>query len=269
MGSEHSNVRVHLLRPPHSAAAVLATEMIVHRKWTVARNAVGTSAPNPMPDLPRPENGSPTGSPPGQTERLRSILRTWLTALEPADDDTIVATVRSASSGFIGAISMNGSVQLVVARAGELSTELDAQILACLSAIGDEVPTNPADCESTLHDLGRWGAGNSASAAAGVGGSSSVRRRQITGLIDSAIQNAAPYLRSARSASAEKARRVATAPQCAAVEHELDSLLRSGLPTAELLEAIAALDSKRAGPGRTRDSCRTLKIHALLLMRHL
>jgi hypothetical protein len=94
-----------------------------------------------------------------------------------------------------------------------------------------------------------------------------VRRRQITRLIDSAIQNAAPHLRSARSATADKARRVATAPQCAAIEHELDSLLRSALPTAELLEAIAALESKHAGPGRSRDSSRTLKIHALLLMR--
>jgi len=90
---------------------------------------------------------------------------------------------------------------------------------------------------------------------------------QITRLIDSAIQNAAPHLRSARSATADKARRVATAPQCAAIEHDLDSLLRSALPTAELLEAIAALESKHAGPGRSRDSSRTLKIHALLLMR--
>jgi hypothetical protein len=240
--------------------------MVVQRKWSVARETVGTNAPSPMPDLSQQQNAS---SPMETTEHLRSILRAWLTTLEPADNDTIVATVRAASSGFIGAVSIKGIVQLVVARAGEVMTGLDAQILACLSASDDEVPTDPSDCHRALDDLCRWGAVNSASAAAGVGGSSSVRRRKITGLIDSAIQNAAPHLRSARSAIADKARRVVTAPQCAAIERELDSLLRSELPTAELLEAIAALDSTRAGPGRSRDLSRTLKIHALLLMRRL
>jgi hypothetical protein len=162
---------------------------------------------------------------------------------------------------------MNGGVHLVVALASEPSTDLDAQISACLSATTEELPTGPKDCDRAFDDLNRWLAATSASAAAGVGGSSSVPRREITGLIDSAIQNAAPHLRSARYAVADRARRVATAPQCAAIERELDSLLRSDLPTNDLLEAIAVLDSKRAGPGRTRGSSRTMKIHALLLMR--
>ena len=113
----------------------------------------------------------------------------------------------------------------------------------------------------------RVGARERASEAAGVGASSTVRRRQITSRIDLAIQSAPPHLRSSRSVIAARARRVATTQQCAAIEHELDSLLHSDLPADEWLDAVAALESSSSEPRRTNLSTESMKIQALLLLR--
>jgi hypothetical protein len=94
-----------------------------------------------------------------------------------------------------------------------------------------------------------------------------VRRKEITKRIDSAIQRAPPHLRSARSAVAARARRVATTQQCAAIEMELASLLNSDLPADEWLNAIAALESASMNPSQTGHPTQPPKIQALLLLR--
>jgi hypothetical protein len=96
--------------------------------------------------------------------------------------------------------------------------------------------------------------------------SSAVRRKEITKRIDSAIQRVPPHLRSARSALAARARRVATTQQCASIEMELASLLDSDLPADEWLNAIAALESTSTSPSQTARS-QPPKIQALLLLR--
>ena len=291
MGSRHKQVHVHLLRPPRSAEAVLGSDVIVRRKWTVARTEVGTSAPNPLPehadsamvraDSSRIDGGTTESeSPPLKTERLRSILRTWLTgeSLVPAefpgnqssrdhDDAAIAATVRSPYAGFVASVSLGELSRLMVGVAGKVSADLDDQIAVCSIASTDEVPTDPAAVERTASAILTWCAQQSASAAAGVGESSAVRRKEITKRIDSAIQRVPPHLRSARSAIAARARRVATTQQCASVEMELASLLNSDLPPDEWLNAIAALDSTSPNPSQTRLRTQLPKIQALLLLR--
>ncbi len=262
MGSLHASVQVHLVRPPRSAAAVLDSEMIVQRKWAVARAEVGTSAPNPLSS--RDPN---TESPPSRTERLRSILQSWVTTEDADRDDTIVATVHAPHSGFIAAISKNDWPILLVSSAEEISTEIGAQIEACMSADSEEIATNPADSERVIQAIHDWCAGESASAAAGVGSSSSVRRKQIINRIDSAIQDAPPHLRSARSRIAARARGVAIKQQCAAVELELDSLLHSDLPADDWLGAIAKLDAVSSRAHEQSISTDTMTIRGLLLMR--
>jgi Helicase conserved C-terminal domain len=283
MGSRHGRVHVHVLHPPRSAVVALGNEMIVQRKWTIARSSVGTSAPNPLSEAIQAENviaacsrsalanasvsGGLAESIPVKTERLRTILQSWVTCDDVDSDELIVATVRSAQSGFVAVVSLNDRLHLLVGLEHEVSTDLDDQITACLSACTDEIPTDGSDSERALRALQSWCTRESASAAAGIGESSMVRRRQITNRIDLAIQSAPPHLRSSRSVVAARARRVATTQQCAAVEHELDSLLHSDLPADEWLDAVAALESTNSEPRQTDHSPGSVRIQALLLMR--
>ncbi len=283
MGSTHSTVSVHVLRPPQSAANVLDSELIVRRKWSVANLEVGTSMPSPLSNVrsQTPEApGNSSESEPAKTERLRSILREWISeegASSASDttsknNHTVVATATAQTAGFLAVVSAGGPPQLLVCGADEISTELDTQITACLHAASpqsdpDEVTTDPARFGHAVREIQDWFLRERASATAGLGVSSSVRRKQLTSRIDSAVQTAAPHLRSARSIAAARARKVVTAQQCAAIERELDSLSHSARPIDEWLKAIAALNpdgalaEHEAGPGET------LKIHGILLMR--
>jgi hypothetical protein len=260
--------------------------MIVRRKWSVARNAVGTSALK-LPeeansvmrrdDSSHVDSGTSAGeSPPLKTERLRSILQSWLThqsameaesARNPVEDDVIVATVRSPHAGFVASVSLDVGPRLIVGTAGKVSADLDDQIAVCSITSTNEVLTDLAAVERAASAIYTWCAQQSASAAAGIGVSSAVRRKEITRRIDSAIQRVPPHLRSARSAIASRARRVATMQQCAAIEIELTSLLNSDLPADEWLEAIAALESASTSPSQTDLPAQPPKIQALLLLR--
>jgi superfamily II DNA or RNA helicase len=290
MGSRYKHVHVHLIRPPKSAEAVLGSDMIVRRKWAVARREVGSSAPNPLPEqvnalIPRAESSyiddatSDRESPSFKTERLRSILQSWLTRESAVqsespdnqstgdhDDAVVVATVRSPRVGFISAICLNGEPRLIVGVASEVSADLDDQIEVCSITSTAEVPTDPTAVERAVREIQTWCSQQLASAAAGVGVSSAVCRKEITKRIDSAIQRAPPHMRAGRSAIAARARRVATTQQCAAIELELASLLNSDLTADEWLNAIAALESGSMNPLRTEPS-QPPKIQALLLLR--
>jgi hypothetical protein len=280
MGSRHERVDVHVLRPPRSASAVLDAEMIVQRKWTIARSSVGTSQPDPLAEAAPVGNAASASdslveSLPAKTERLRSILQNWIAGDGADSCDAIVATVDASSSGFVAAISLKeaehsstssfGGPQLLVGVANRVSTDIDAQIEACRSAGINEIPTDSTDAEHAVRAIESWCTHESASAAAGVGASRFVRRKQITSRIDSAIQNAPPHLRSARSTIAAHARKVATTQQCAAVEQELDSLLHSELLADEWLRAIAALDPTQLTTHKVNSSNGAVRVHALLL----
>jgi superfamily II DNA/RNA helicase len=300
MGSQHKEVHVHLLRPPRSAEAVLGSDTIVRRKWRVAKTAVGSGAPNPLPepvdaivqhgDSTDVDSAAPArDSLPLKTERLRSILQSWSTCQpalqtessrnQPAGDVEdgvvatvrstqagIVATVRSTHAGFVAAVSLNG-LQLLVGVAEDVSADLDDQIAVCSSTSTDEIHTDLSAVEHAVSAILTWCAEQSASAAAGIGTSNAIRRKEITKRIDSAIQRVPPHLRAARSAIAARARRVATTQQCASIELELASLLNSELPADEWLKAIAALESAGTSAPEPGPSTQPPKIQALLLMR--
>jgi hypothetical protein len=294
MGSPHTSVYVHVLCPPPSAAAAIASEIIVQRKWAIAKASIGTSAPNPLVESAHAHSAESIATPtpestPAKSERLRSVLRGWAAFDESTEarvrsqnpsgqirsDDTITATISAIRSGFVAAISLNDREristpserkQLLVDIGNAVSTDVDAQIEACESASGGELPTDSAEYERAVRAIESWCAREKASAAAGVGASSVVRRKQITHRIDSAIQTAPPHLRSALSTTAAQARRVATTQQCEAIEQELDSLSHSELPADEWLQAIAALDPLHSTGDHTGPHG-DLRIHALLIMR--
>jgi superfamily II DNA or RNA helicase len=264
MGSSHSRVHVHVLHPPASAARVLDTEMIVQRKWNTARAVVGTSAPNPAST--QTEEGAVPANTPAKVERLRMVLQSWITSEVAEGDDTILAAVRTPNSGFVAAIVTSGQPHLIVQLSGQVTNDIDAQLQACLRVADDEVPADLVEAENAVHAIERWCTRDRASAVAGVGASSAIPRKQIISRIDLAIQSAPPHLRSARSTTVARARRVATTQQCAAVEAELEALSHSDLPTDEWLEALAALDSGGADSRRAGVVAPGVRIHALLLM---
>jgi len=266
MGSNHSRVHVHVLRTPRSAARVLDTEMIVQRKWNIAHASVGTSAPNPSSSPVNKESAVSARSTPAKIERLRAILQSWISADGAESDDTIFAAAMASNAGFVAAIVTCGQPQLIVQVAGEVTIDIDAQLKVCSNAGNDELPASLVDAERAVRAIESWCTRDRASAVAGVAGSNAAPRKQIISRIDLAIQTAPPHLRSARSTTVARARRVATAQQCAAVEQELAALSHSDLPTDEWLEAVAALDSTRASPRRATSSAPALRIHALLLL---
>jgi superfamily II DNA or RNA helicase len=273
LGSRHSKVSVHALRPPPSAAEVLRSESIIQSKWRLARSAVGTSARNPafrpVPagDASEPDNLST--STPDKAERLRTILESWISPENEAPSDeanefTLIASVDADAPGFVAAVSAQGNRHLLIGLADRITTDLAAQIEVCGEFGSTEIATDPASAQRAMEMIHDWLTSEMASAAAGLGASNALRRRQITSRIDALIESAPPHLRTSRLIAAARARAVATTSQCAAVEHELEALLASDLPPDEWLRAIADLESNA---GRLNaSSADPPKIHAILIL---
>ena len=275
LASSHAAVTVHTLRPPAAAAEVLRSGSIVQRKWRLAKSVIGTAAPNPWLELNASisSDDSPLESTPKKTEQLRALLESWITGEPPSEleastrEQTIAATGETAAqTGFVAAVSVDGSAQLLVAVGDRVSTDLSDQIRVCAAASGIEAHTSTEAAECAVETIEDWFARSTASAAAGLGASNALRRREITGRIDAAIEGVPPHLRTSRLVAAARARRVATTPQCAAIERELELLSKSELPPDEWLAAVGVLDVQQATQNVTTGE-ESLKIQAILLLR--
>jgi hypothetical protein len=266
MGSAHSTVSVYLIRPPASAATLLESEILVQRKWDIARRAVGSPSISLFSSGPSVEMDAGGESVTTQTEKLRTILSGWRRPLVPADSDEVsVASVASPRSGFVAVVIVNSEPRLVVEISGQLSTDLDSQISACRSSGGIDVDTSPNDYESALQKIREWTERDAASTLAGLADSSALHRRRLVNRIDKAIESAPPHARGRRLLIAAKARRVAASQHSAAIEAELESLAQAPLADDEWLAAVANLD--RAEPGTMRGS-RQLGVRTVLLLCH-
>ncbi len=267
MGSVHSEVSVYLIRPPASAAALLENEMLVQRKWDIARHAVGSASTAPFPYQSSVESGAAVESVTNQTEKLRAVLGAWQRPIpQLRGDEVCVASVSSTRSGFVAVVSL-GQPSLVVELAGHLSTDLESQVTACRLGNGVDAQTTCVEYEAALQQLRKWADRESASALAGLADSSALCRRRLVNRIDTAIENAPPHSRGRRLIIAAKARRAAAAQQSAAIEAELESLARASLSDEEWLGAVARLDSGRAVSVSGRANRPGLQVHALLLLR--
>src|SRR5438105_1923076 len=143
LGSLHGEVTVHALRPPRSADEVLRGESIVQRKWRLAKESVGTSASRPrlegFPDSAASDSETDTESTPGKTERLRTILDSWITIAHvdrcsrtgTTSQTLVVATVEAVEPGFVAAVSVHDAPQLLVGSSDGVSSEVDRQIDVC------------------------------------------------------------------------------------------------------------------------------------------
>jgi len=269
MGSLNPLVYVYLLRPPASAATVLGSELLVHRKWGDAKRAIGSSAGTPVPlELDTENERSALDSIPEKTERLRRILESWRRP-HPASQfpNAATASVRASAAGFIAAVSVSKRPLLLACIAGRVLADLDSQIAGCVNCEGEELEMRPEDYEIAVDQIHDWFEHDLASVSAGVAGSHSRARNQLLNRIDSAIQNAPPHVRTMRSQLASRARNVATRHHGAALESDLALLAHSQLPDHEWLEAVAALGSTDPLTSRVAHPTGKLNIHALLLMR--
>ena len=264
MGSKHSTVTVYLIRPPASAAALLKNEIVVQRKWEIARRVIGSAATPPFLDQAAIGSDSGVESMTRKTERLREILYSWVRP-HTSDDEPRIASVASTQQGFVAAVTVRGEPNLVVSFSGRVSTDLDSQIAACVVGCGIDVQTDIMECRSALRQIREWFKRDSALAIAGLGNSSVLRRKRLVTRIDAAIENAPPHSRTRRLTIAAKARRVATSQHSAATEAELESLGRASLSDDEWLAAVAHLDSARVNPSGERTQENGLEIHGLLL----
>lgn len=264
MGSTHSAVSVYLIRPPGTAAALLASEMLVQRKWDIARRAVGTATTPPFPDQSAREGGTGVESVALKTESLRAILDGWR-RLEVFPGDVLIASVSSPRPGFIAAVTVDGKPELLVRFAGKSSTDLDPQIAACHLADGAEAQTDSVEYQAALRQINEWFHLESASEMAGLVSSRVLHRKRIVARIDAAIENAPPHSRARRLAVASRARKVAASQQSAAIEAELEVLGRAPLPDDEWLAAVAQLGSVRARHSTAPMRNPGLEIHAFLL----
>ncbi len=247
LGSSHSEVHVHVLRPPASAIKVLEAESIVARKWSLAHTEATT---------------------PRKVERLREILKAWRQPIaeetNPGDTAIPIGATTSDAVGFVAAVTLDGTTHLVVSRDGEVSTDLDAQLDICSRSESEDSTVAQPNIEHALSAIRSWCATQRAASAAGVDSSVAQRRPELLARIDAAIDSAPPHLRNARLLLATRARIVATAPQCAVIESELEKLARANVAEEEWLAAIANIDTQQAiATGSSGESDR---IHALLLL---
>ena len=273
MGSVHPRVYVYLIRPPASAAALLGSELLVRKKWSAAKHAIGSSARPPFADARTTE--IPTSlldSVPEKTERLRGIFENWrrsqpiVERLDGAESlDAQVASVQATHSGFVAALSVDDQPFLLSSVSGRVSTDLDCQIAACLSCEGVEVETDPDNYLGVVNQIRAWFHHDRAAEFAGVGASRPAARKRLLRRIDAAIESSPPHVRISRSRDAARARSIATGDHGSALEAELDLLAHSLLPDGKLLAAVVALDSKRAEERGSHPA--TLTIHAVLLLR--
>ena len=245
LGSRHTEVHVHVIRPPASAAAVLNAEPTVERKQSIARAEES---------LPR------------NVERLRSLLDAWRTQSKTATIDTespAIGVAISERPGFIAAVTFDGTPQLLVGDDRGVWTDLDAQLRACATPMTGDCPIEESAALDAIASIERWCATQRAASAAGVNDSQALRRRAFIARIDQSIESAPPHQRSARLTLAARARRVATTAQCAQVERELETLLHADLEETKWLAEVANLDARQAIP---RSADESVRIHAILLL---
>ncbi|MDQ3673153.1 MAG: DEAD/DEAH box helicase, partial [Gemmatimonadota bacterium] len=268
MGSSHSHVSVYQIGPPASAESVLRGQSLLRGKWDLARTLVGVSAVRPFthdaldPAIP---------SVASRVEQLRAMLTRWgrdgsTRAGFPSDSETrhiAAAAVRGGEVGFIAAGTLGNAPILLSCRGDRLSTDLDAELAACLLAEGEPVTASRADYDQACRSIRRWADRNDASESAGIGASPPSRRKRLLNRIDATLQNAPPHLRAIRAGVAAKARKVASAVHGVALEKELEKFTCSPLSDDDWLNALASLAVRPRDPRETDPP--GFRLRALLL----
>ncbi|MEO8910793.1 MAG: DEAD/DEAH box helicase [Gemmatimonadaceae bacterium] len=274
MGSRHLEVHTYLISPPPSAEKLLASELLIARKWNVMRRVVGTGTSSPFARAEIHADSADPKSISGRTETLREILDGWREdrsagwdhhSSSVCDDNAPCAAIASNEFGFIAAVTLDGRSQLVVCLADNVSTDVDSQITACKLGSGYPIDASCDQFEAAATRIRIWAEAERASMIAGISLSKAGRRKILVNRIDAAIEAAPPHRRTGRLTTAARARVLVTTQQSAAVEADLAALARSDLPDDEWLQAITRLET-RSHQNESAPTDHGLTLHALLLL---
>lgn len=250
MGSRHPHVMVYQIRPPASAEAVLGGESLVIGKRELARTLAGDASIQ------------------SRVECLRRILKRW--ASEPVagtrTDRVLAATVTAGEARFIGAGYLRKVPVLLIGLDTHVTTDVDAQIAACLRVDGDESHADDAEYEGARRVIQQWADCNAASDSAGVLAAPPVNRKRLLNRVDATLQNAPPHLRASRARIAAKARLIASAAHGAAIEQELETFIESQMPDDDWLKGLASIAVRPTAPPGTDGP---FELRGLLLLRPL
>jgi superfamily II DNA or RNA helicase len=250
LGSRHAHVKVYQLRSPASAESVLAGEKLVNAKRDLAHTLAGDA------------------SVASRGECLRRILRTW-SSLPAAASEThyvLAASVTASELGFIAVGHLREMPVMLIGRETTVTTDLDAQIAACLRATGDDAAADGTDYERARRCIQRWVDENAASHSAGVLTLPPANRKRLLNRVDATVQNAPPHLRASRLRVAAKARMVAIAAHGTAVEQELETFAESQMPDDDWLSALASIAIRPHAPSAPEAP---FELRALLVLRPL
>ncbi len=264
LSSPHESVYVYALRPPASADRLLRLERRLRRKIAAAARAVGVRG-TILPQLfPAP----PVDAPPGVRDdaAVTSGLERWLRDAPGARTDdgrVVVAAVRARTAGFLASVRDRGRDRIVAADGTSIDDAPAIVRAAVESAVGAELPPDPACVDAALARLLDW---TDACASLepldlSVTGPAVARRRLIRRI--EAIASRSPrHLRGRYLPLAREARRAASLTVGAGAEQVLAALADAHLPDEAWLNAVRTFARLHARPA----SSGAPAVRALLLL---
>lgn len=253
IGSAHARVHVHGLAAPAAAQALLALDRRIARKRIEQRAAARA---------------------PDEAERLRSIVRQWITGSRRELDarERLVASARGSHDGFLAVVDgiANGVAVCAGRRAGRRWSMSDApsEVLAAARAVRVTGADHDASAEALMRAaLDRWIARRVARAQTGAGGLPSRARRALLARLDAAVRSAGAHDRAALARRIVHVRALVHDAVSAGAEELLADLRQTEFDGLEGL--LAACEARLGGtPQHTRpaDAARPA-VRALLLVR--
>lgn len=250
LSSPHESVYVYALRPPASADRLLRLERRLRHKIAAAARAVGVRGTI----LPRLFPPPPVDAPPGVRDdaAVTSGLERWLRdAPAPRGDDgrAIVAAVRARTTGFLAAVRDRGRDRVVAADGTTIGDGPAIVRAAVESAVGGELPPDPACVDAALARLLDW---TDACASLepldlSVTGPA-VARRRLLRRIEAIATRSPRHLRGRYLPLAREARRAASLTVGAGAEQVLAALADARLPDEAWLNAVRTFARLHARP---------------------
>jgi len=253
LGSEHASVHEYAIAPPAAADRLMGIVQVLTRKAGTAWSAIG----EPLLPLLAGRVQSDAASAPldrvQAVEALNTLIRSWSGSspeprpstdssdgASPTDTTILVAGVRAAIDGWIGAVDVNGERELVAARSpGEATADPRCVLDVARACEGPACVAAPSRVERVIRELNAYLDAARAAADAGVAAVGSRARAIASSRIAALAATAPPHRRPAISQLAVAARSSVAASRSAGAERLLAALVapRVGDKGAEAAEA--------------------------------
>ena len=259
LGSMHQRVHAYGIRPSTAAEAFIHLERTIERKLRETEVTVGGARANLSPD-PQAVLRSPIAA----AERIRTILRDWVTvgANRLTDTATVAAAVAASREGFIAIIGEEPNFALI-GSIGNRATEDPREILDILGLASDaEVPASSCIVKDAVQRIDA--SQQLARTLASVDNTAVVvarNRHKLLARISAIVQSARPHERQRLIGLADPARKIVLSRLSAGAEADLLDLASCNIPGEKWLEKIV-----QAGFQIDADRTNSNRIAAILLL---